>query len=297
MRWVSALVRQYALRRRIDVRPMDPAMSLPEMVRQVREKLGFRAQVRAGWGTSEDAFEWWRRRVEAQGVLAVMLPLEPGEARGASMWEDPAVPAVLINRGDQAAGRLFTLLHEYAHLLLRQSGAVCDFCGGDEGQGMTEVLPNRLAARLLLTQEEFAARLGELELAHPRSRWSDRLLDEVRGPFRVSRDVVAIFLEEQALAPPGFYRRKRAAWERQRPFFRGGPGGNTHRTRREQRLRMIGYGMAGVLSSLFAAGKVSVLDLSEVLELKVERAEEFMEWVRSAGLDRDGIDAGNDLMS
>jgi Zn-dependent peptidase ImmA (M78 family) len=51
--------------------------------------------------------------------------------RGVSLPGD-VLPIVILNGGDAHAGRIFTLLHELTHLLLRQGG-VCDMVPIEDG--------------------------------------------------------------------------------------------------------------------------------------------------------------------
>ena len=50
------------------------------------------------------------------------MPIE--EARGFSLT-DNKIPTVVLNLRDSINGRMFSLFHEYAHLLLDKSG-ICD---------------------------------------------------------------------------------------------------------------------------------------------------------------------------
>ncbi len=130
--------------------------------------------------------------------------------RGASIWYGE-YPFILVNHQDAeaATGRLFTLLHEFAHLIsVQDEGIACDFRGAGRGEN-PEPFANRFAARLLLLPDELRARVHEVGEAR-REDWPDHLLDRLRKPFMVSRDVVAILLQEMGLAPQDFYERKRA---------------------------------------------------------------------------------------
>jgi len=250
-----------------------------------RRRLGFDAQVRAGWHTKDGAFVWWRRRIERLGVFCFVMRLPTSEVRGASYWTQRKAAFILVNSEDaeSAAGRMFTLLHEYAHLLLRQS-LVCDFRGSNGGV-RGERFANRFAARMLIGPSEMRARLDELGISKFREQWGDGMLDKIRDPFRVSRDVVSIYLEELGLAPKGFYAAKRGAWAKLRAFGRAKVP-VTGRTLPVQRLKMVGSTLAGVLSSKQAEAALSALDLAEVLDVKVERIPAILEAFRRAGDER-----------
>ncbi|RLC63822.1 MAG: hypothetical protein DRI01_04495, partial [Chloroflexi bacterium] len=98
--------------------------------------------------------------------------------------------------------------------------------------------------------------------------------------FKVSRDVIAISLEEMELAPKGFYRDKRASWDLRKPFFVGLTGTRRGRTKSVIRLSEIGRPVANLLSVAYERAAISKLELADVLGMKVEQAERFLSWVR-----------------
>lgn len=254
------------------------AIDLDEIVQRERKRFGFSPEVREQWSDSNEAFLWWRRKVEGQGVFCFQMKLEPGDIRGAATWFE-SYPFILVNHQDieAAAGRLFTLLHEYVHLLTSNEGLACDFRGLRAGEN-PEPLANQFAARMLLSHDELGERLREIGKYGFSEDWSDNTLDEIRSPLFVSRDVVLITLEEVGLAPDGLYQQKRKRWEKSKPWGRG--GGGKHPTKKELKLREIGYSLGRVLATPGSERSFALDDLSYVLDMKVEKVPEFLEWAR-----------------
>jgi len=257
---------------------------IDQVVKAERQRVGFDARVRSQWRSKDDAFGWWRRRIEALGVFCFMMRLPTSQVRGASYCGARGAAFVLVNSEDaeSASGRMFTLLHEYAHLLLRES-LVCDF-RGSRGGTRVERFANRFAAGMLLDRSELNERLQELDLLEVRQHWGDALLDKIREPLYVSRDVISIYLEDLDLAPKGFYAMKRGTWAGRKAFGRA-KAPRIGDTQAVQRLRMVGSTLAKVLSSDKAEARVSPLDLAEVLDVKVERVAEVLGVFRKAGDD------------
>lgn len=251
---------------------------LDHIVAQKRAHFGWTPEVSASLAEApiEEAFSWWRKAIEGEGIFCFTLRLEPGDVRGASLWLSD-YPFILVNHQDveAASGRIFTLLHEYAHLITAGEGTVCDFRGIRGGQN-PEPFANRFAARMLLAPAELKQRLREIDQDEPREDWSDTLLDELRGPFLVSRDVVAIMLEETRLAPDGFYERKRRQWEARRPWGRRRA---KPLTKKEVKFREIGYSLAKILARHSEHPSFPWLDAAHLLDMKVESTTEFMRWV------------------
>jgi Zn-dependent peptidase ImmA (M78 family) len=206
------------------------------------------------------------------------MPLDPKETRGAALWLE-GYPFILVNHRDveAAAGRIFTLLHEFAHLISAKDGVVCDFHGTRHDHN-PEPFANRFAARILVTPEELRQRLREVGEIRHRTDWPDSLLDRLRNPFFASRDVVAILLQELQLAPRDFYDRKRQQWEERwesrKPRVRGGRRPPLN----EQKLQEVGFSLAGVLARSVAQPTFSWLDAASALGMKVEKTEAFLKW-------------------
>jgi Zn-dependent peptidase ImmA (M78 family)/transcriptional regulator with XRE-family HTH domain len=242
---------------------------------EYRQRFGWTTDQRRQFaGKPKEAFRWWRRVIEAQGVFCFEMRLDSKDVRGAALWcED--YPFILVNHEDveAAAGRIFTLLHEYGHLVGGKEGLVCDFRGISHDHN-PEPFANRFAARMLLQPEELRERLNQLDEQRYRGEWPDALLDRIRKPFPVSRDVMAILLQELNLAPKGSYERKRRQWESRRPYGRGG----RRLPQREEKLREVGYSLTRVLARSAARPAFSWMDAASVLGMKVEKTEQFLSW-------------------
>lgn len=252
------------------------------VARRERARLGFSPEMREQWASADDAFGFWQAAIEKAGVFVIALKLNPQEVRGASEWVGSRPPAILVNSDDMeaATGRTFTLLHEWAHLLVRDPGIVCDFRGHESG-GRVEHFTNRLAAEMMVSRDEFEDLLRTQGLFQRRDNWGDAVLEKIRQPFKMSRDVVSILLEEMGLARHGFYQAKRAIWEKRRAFFARGRRPTRRRlTKVEYRLREVGIPLGRLVAAGYERGAISKLDLADLLDLRVEQAERFVEWVQ-----------------
>jgi Zn-dependent peptidase ImmA (M78 family) len=69
----------------------------------------------------------WVSALEEAGVLVLASAggrVKVNEMRGFSLYYDQ-LPVIMVNGADSPRGRLFSLLHEFVHLLLHTSG-LCD---------------------------------------------------------------------------------------------------------------------------------------------------------------------------
>ena len=274
--WFTTLLEESDIPWEADI-PTYPPEDWESVVNKERERLGWSEDVRESCSSAEEAFAWWRKRIENLGVFCFELPLDPKDIRGASLWLAGRYPFLLVNHQDAeaATGRLFTLLHEYAHLLLSpRQGIACDFRGREMYGASAEFLANRFAARLLLPPRSLHMYLEEKGL-YGKREWSDRRLKEIATHFLVSRDVVAITLEEEGLAPQGFYRRKREEWEKQHASWR--PWGKGRPTKKwERKAREIGGAGVRLLLRLAQQERLPTLDIAYLLDTKVEKVSEYL---------------------
>jgi Zn-dependent peptidase ImmA (M78 family)/DNA-binding XRE family transcriptional regulator len=147
-----------------------------------REALEVRDGVR--FEDANNSLWFWIERLEELGVLVFQMSrVDPDECRGISIWQRYC-PVVILNGGDEVEARVFTLLHEVAHLLAHQGGvctvwtgaaveAKCNAFAGAclipertlnrelAGEDPIEAMP-RLAARFHTSQSTVAIRLRDL---------------------------------------------------------------------------------------------------------------------------------------
>jgi Zn-dependent peptidase ImmA (M78 family) len=277
--WTVEILRSTGHPWQVGIRPVEAAPTTADAERlavQYRDRFGWTPELRRQLaGKPGEAFKWWRRAIEAQGAFCFELPLDSQETRGAALWLE-GYPFLLVNHRDMeaAAGRIFTLLHEFAHLISAKQGVVCDFQGSAREEN-PEPFANQFAARMLVTPEELRHRLRELGQERRRAQWADSLLDALREPFFASRDVVAILLEELALAPRGFYEQKRRRWALRTLWGRG----SRPLPLNQRKLQEVGYSLASLLARAADRPEFSWLDAASLLGMKVERAEAFLKWV------------------
>jgi len=185
----------------------------PEAVAETeREQLGIDVATQIGWASAHDAFSQWRRGVEHLGVLVFQLPMPVEQARGFSLT-DSGLPAIVVNSSDAITARIFTLFHEYAHLLLDAAG-VCLPHEVAEDDGRIEKFCNHFAGALLVPKAALLADERIKQIAHATSA-ADAGLEELAARFKVSEQVVWRRLQVCGLISTARYRAKLHSWEHQ----------------------------------------------------------------------------------
>ena len=91
----------------------------------IREFLGITVEEILQFGrdpAGRGGFNTWRTAIERSGVLVFQSArIAQGEASGFALAYD-STPVIVVNRKDVPQRRLFSLLHEFAHVALRESG-------------------------------------------------------------------------------------------------------------------------------------------------------------------------------
>jgi Zn-dependent peptidase ImmA (M78 family) len=170
-----------------------------------RKRFGISVEEQWTWRTLAEARRQWRRRIEDRGVFTYMIPMPPNELSGFSMLRD-GLGAICVNDREPTEGaKVFTLLHEYSHLLLRQTGI-----SDENNSTRVERFCNEFAASFLIPRDPLIESLGDFTTPQ---EFSDADVKRLATRFRVSNSAMALRLEKTGLAPRGFYGRRTAPWD------------------------------------------------------------------------------------
>lgn len=183
--------------------------SIEVVALRLRKSLGVTIESQASWRTEAEAFKQWRTLLERAGILALQttdLPWE--EARGFSISMRP-LPVVVVNRRDALRGRIFTMLHEMAHVMLNQGG-VCDL--HDEN---IEAFCNRVAGAALFPRDALLNHSVVRRHNKKDYSWTDVELQELSRQFGGSREAALVRLLTLGLTTQSYYKRMRIEFLRQ----------------------------------------------------------------------------------
>jgi len=183
-----------------------------DVARDLRRRVGVTVSEQTRWGSIGEALARWRAAVEAQRVFVFQFRAPVKELRGFSHVEE-GCPAIALNQKDAISARIFTLFHEYTHLLIARPG----MCLPEEGQFREskplEKFCNGVAGSVLIPRADFEPRL-------PPSP-TDEAIAELAQHYRVSRYVVLGRMRTLGAVSTEAYRQITGRWETQRA---GGPG-------------------------------------------------------------------------
>jgi Zn-dependent peptidase ImmA (M78 family) len=161
------------------------------------------------WRTQSKARIEWRKLVEQRGIFTYMIGLPIGELSGFSLFREGLAAICINDREFNDGAKIFTLFHEYCHLLLRKAGI-----SDENNRNQIERFCNQFAASFLIPRTHLtntiSAALGDIDTPY---EFSDADVKRLSRGFLVSNRAMALRLEETGLAPTGFYARRTAPWD------------------------------------------------------------------------------------
>lgn len=239
---------------------VSETMSAEAVAADQRRTFGLTVETQLNWPSASHAFREWRQLLERKGVFVLHLRLGRTSCRGFSIWDDRA-PIIAVNTAYNFPARIYTIFHEYAHLLTRTNAVCTSFTGPiARSNDLTERWCERFAASFLLPRKEF------LENASQLRRGAQVVTDfaavaRLANQFKVSLRAVALRLVELDRADLDLYLEvdNRARVTEQEKHGGGGKGQKRYERRLDE------YGRR--LPKVFLEGvRRDIIDSHDVLD-------------------------------
>ncbi len=181
----------------------------------IRKNLKITRDKQLKFSDDREVLNWWQLAIEKDGVFVFQTTdVDLSEMRGFSIGEVP-LPVIAVNNKDSRRGRIFSMLHEYVHIMLRDYG-LCDLreeSSRVEGRSV-EVFCNRVAGAILVPSEYLLLEETVLE-KEIGAEWSDNEIRELADKYKVSREVIIRRLLIYNRITVQFYRRKMRQYEQE----------------------------------------------------------------------------------
>lgn len=182
----------------------------------IRSLLNLPVEVTRRWRDPYARLKGWRDAIENTGALVFVLQrLSISDMRGMSIAEAP-FPIIALNRADAPSARLFSLLHEFTHLLIGKSG-LCDDYEGDDYHNSAEarrveVFCNAVAAAALMPIGTVRGLVAQSDHRQGRS-WEEGELRSLADKLGVSLEAFLRRLVVLGLAKEQEYEALRRDWQ------------------------------------------------------------------------------------
>jgi len=246
----------------------------PEVVTlRMREQLNVEVQTQFNWEDENEAFNEWKKMMERCGILVLQIGMPLEETRGFSLTD--GLPVIVLNYRDSIHGRIFSLFHEYAHILLNN----CGVCNMEDQDHLTdeaisvEKFCNHFAGAFLVQK----GALLDHDLIRGRylSECSDEMLGKIAKSFKVSREVILRRLLILGLTPEDFYRRKREEWEERRPIRWG------HHNPPKRCIQENGVPFVSLVLESHKEEKITYSDVADYLAIRTKHLPKIEELIGS----------------
>jgi Zn-dependent peptidase ImmA (M78 family) len=262
----------------------------PEIAAMVaRERLGVTYAEQVRWREERKAYNGWRNAIEAAGVLVFQaVGVTTDEMRGFSIAED-VLPVIAVNKKDRVNGRIFSLLHEFTHLLLNESG-LCDF---DEEalrppeENRVEIFCNHVAGAALVPRDPLLKEPIVTARGEGRHAWSDDELASLARIYGVSRDVVLRRLLILNRTTQDFYGARHRAFVAQykREEEEKKPPEKFARNLPQEAVSNFGEAFAGLVVETYQQDRIALSDAAQYLGVRAKhlpRVEQILRGERMA---------------
>lgn len=206
----------------------------------MRRALDLTDDIQLQWANQDAAQSELRRLIEAAGVFVFEMPFPLYDIRAAARWDDAGPAAILLNSSDAPAARMFSLLHEYAHLARRATANATLICDPSEATTdrnsilSEERMANRAAAAALVPSTLLDLVLPSNLPAGAFDSWPSQLRSRVRNTFHVSQEVIGIRLFQLKRTPAP---RWHPIWRKRQEDARGRSLPGTERIKRRLGMR------------------------------------------------------------
>ena len=237
-----------------------------------REKLGISLRRQLNWRSEWQALSAWQEAVERRNILVFRLSMPLEDVRGFSLTgQNPF--AIVVNNSDAVRARIFTLFHEYAHLVLQRPG-ICipqsrRLNRSDSNQ--VELWCNRFAGAFLVPEESISQSVN-FQAFDNDPELLQRFLSDSSRRLKVSRQVVLRRMRNLELLSSKFYWKELGKLESQfkKKKKKSGGGGQNPA---DQRFRETGRRLTSLILESRAKGLITYRDVGDFLSLRVRHVE------------------------
>lgn len=179
---------------------VNDKVTIVEVAKLAKKLLGLEEEWYLNHSTNEKAYNYLREKLENAGILVMQngvvgfdthRNLELNEFRAFMLYDDYA-PLIFVNGTDSTAGKIFSLMHEFVHILYQQDDIISESSRVEIKANERKI--NQITAEILIPQEVIKAKWIELENKEELVR-----IDTISKMLKVSSYAVAVKLSEMRM--------------------------------------------------------------------------------------------------
>lgn len=245
--------------------------NLEQITRSVRLFLGVTLEAQLKAKNEYAALRLWTNALQDKGIYVAQKRINDERVRAFSIARNGKA-IVVVSTQDNAYARIFSLLHEYCHILLKNTG-ICDL---DNEHSRTERFCNEFAATLLMPRDELCAILDGNISGHLEE--DEQLVAQLSRHFKVSQAALLIrLLALKELSDDEYL--KLEARRSMRKAARGGGGGDYYATA----INAVGTKFAKDIFGALSEGNINRSDAGALLGVREHLVERFKDHLFNPG--------------
>lgn len=232
-----------------------------KLAEYARGDFGLTLETQFGWENERVALTELVRLIESKGILVFQMTFNPKDARG-FVLPDKNPPVIVMSASDSIRGRIFTLLHEYGHLLLGEEG-ISDW----DDRNPVESFCNKFAADFLIPSGSLESHPAFLSFKNGIETDITQTIRNLVKDFKVSTEVILTALLKLGTISSYFYEEERARIAKEVEEYkkrkkRGGP------TPAVNCVAQRGVPYVSAVISANKEGKIGLADVSDYLNVR-----------------------------
>lgn len=240
-----------------------------EIAIKIRELLGIDFKIQSTFKDKYKAFNYYRGKLEENGVFSFQLQLEGDRA---FCLLDNEFPLVIVNSSDSIYSKIFSLFHELTHILLETDDVFKenepDFYANDP----IEVFCNKVASEILVPTNEFIEKYGNFDTQQIKFN-----ISEIAKNYCVSNEVILRKFLDMGRINNSEYLNLKTEWDK--AFFGSKKsGGDFYRNK----VSALGKGYIKKVIYEYNNGNINDIQVSEYLGIKYSQLSKIQTEVYSS---------------
>jgi len=239
----------------------------PEKIAVIeRERSGIPITAQKQWKDDYEAFSNWRSKLAKVNILLFQMQIPAEEMSGFSIIGN-RYPVIAVTTSDHIRRRIFSIFHEYAHVLLGISG-ICipkgTYPSGDTHSREIENFCDRFAESFLIPETEFL-KDDKVQRLITNEELPDVIINNLVNDYKVSKYVILYRLLHTALITRRQFTEKFEAWQTETPEK---PKGRRGVSRPERCVKYIGPFFTSMVLDAQSKGIITLSDVTDYLSIR-----------------------------
>lgn len=237
------------------------------ITKKLREVLNIKIEEQIKWEAPRVALNNWKNAVENLGILVFQASgINPKEMRAFSISKNQ-LPVIVLNSGDSYNGRIFSLIHELAHLCLG-NGGICDL---HESQKI-EAFCNLVAGSVLVPEENLINETIVIKkLATNEIEWTDEEIATLANKYKVSGETILRRILFVGATSESFYKSARVEFEKKYELYK-----SKRKSKKiivppsTKAIARSGHLFSSLAMESYTNRLISLSDVSELFQVKIK---------------------------